>query len=315
MRLVFLFLLLSLLALGCETAPESGGPASALAPGPLIRGGLTAPAVPGVPGGPPAARGGPFTQLRGPVAVAAAGQDIYIADAGLGQIFRAEPFGNRLTPIGPRGVTPGTRLAADLDGSLFVLDPPGRRIQRLARDGRLLQSFTADATVASLRDLALDPTRGRLLAADALNRQLVAFRPLGVSFELLPLRGEPRHQIRSFDAIAVAPDALYAIDARCPCLARLAFDGRVLDTFGHERLAKPERLAADRQGRLFVTDGAERSIKVFRGGALEESIPYARLGLLEASDLAYADGWLYVADAPGAQVAMLRVQPAPKAAK
>lgn len=301
MRPAAFFLLLIFSLLGCESVPESPGPRSVLAPGQVIRGGFTGT--------------GGFTTLRGPVAVAAAGQDLYIADAGLGQIFRAEPFGNRLTPLGVRASGPGMRLAAELDGSLYVLDPVSRRIQRLARDGRSVQTFAAAATVASLRDLALDSARGRLLAADALNRQLVAFRPLGVSFELLPVRGEPRHQLNSLDAIAVAPDALYAIDARCACLARLAFDGRVLATFGHKHLSRPERLAADRDGRLFVSDRGSRTLKVFREGVLEETLPWARFGLTEITDLAYADGWLYVADAPGAQVAMLRVQPPPKGTK
>lgn len=305
MRLFLLLLSVSVLSPGCgttsETSSETAGTRSALMPGQVIRGGFTGT--------------GGFTTLRGPVAVAAAGQDLYIADAGLGQIFRAEPFANRLTPLGVRVSAPGTRLAAELDGSLYLLDPVSRRIQRLARDGRTAQTFAADATVASLRDLALDPTRGRLLAADALNRQLVAFRPLGVSFELLPVRGEPRHELQSLDAIAVAPGALYAIDARCACLARLAFDGRVLSTFGHQRLSRPEHIAADRDGRLFVSDRGERAIKMFREDALEETIPWARFGLTEITDLAYAEGWLYVADAPGAQVVMLRVQPLPKAAK
>ena len=97
---------------------------------------------------------GPFTQLRGPVAVAAMGPDVYVADAGLGLLLRVDQVANRLTPFGPRGVQPGTRLAADVDGSLYVLDPASRRIQRFARDGRLLQSFPTDPTIASLRDLA-----------------------------------------------------------------------------------------------------------------------------------------------------------------
>jgi hypothetical protein len=285
---------------GCESAPREPARYSSLTPGPVIRGGLLGVA-------------GPFTPLRGPVAVAAMGPDVYIANTGLGMLLRADQVANRLTPFGPRGVQPGTRLAAAVDGSLYVLEPAGRRLQRFARDGRLLQTFPVDPTIASLRDLALDPTRGRILGADALNRQLVAFRPLGTSSELLPLHGEPRYQITSFDALAVAPEALYALDARCRCIARLAFDGQVLATFGHERLVKPERIAADRYGRLFVADGGDRSIKAFRGGALEETIPNASLGLLEATDLIHADGWLYVADAPGSQVRMLRVQPPPKA--
>ena len=291
----------SFLALGgCESTPRVPVPYSSLTPGPVIRGGLLGVA-------------GPFTPLRGPVAVAAMGPDVYIADTGLGMLLRADQVANRLTPFGPRGVQPGTRLAAAVDGSLYVLEPAGRRLQRFARDGRLLQTLPVDPTIASLRDLALDPTRGRILGADALNRQLVAFRPLGTSSELLPLHGEPRYQITSFDALAVAPEALYALDARCRCIARLAFDGQVLATFGHERLVKPERIAADRYGRLFVADGGDRTIKAFRDGSLEETIPNASLGLLEATDLIHADGWLYVADAPGSQVRMLRVQPPPKA--
>lgn len=307
MRWIALLGIGALLVSGCESAPREPARYSALTPGPIIRGGMLGDAAARV------GAAGPFTPLRGPVAVAAMGPDVYVADAGLGMLLRVDQAANRLTPIGPRGVQPGVRLAADVDGSLYMLDPAARRLQRFARDGRLMQSFPADPTIASLRDLALDRTRGRILAADALNRQLVAFRPLGTSFELLALHGEPRYQVASFDALAVAPDALYALDARCRCIARLALDGRVLTTFGHERLVKPERIAADRYGRLFVADGGDRSIKVFRGGMLEEAIPYAGLGLLEATDLAYADGWLYVADAPGSQVRMLRVQAPQKA--
>jgi hypothetical protein len=294
--------LLGFALLGCESAPREPAVYSALAPGPVIRGGFLA--DPGRP-----AVTGPFTQLRGPLAVAAMGPDVYVADGGLGMLLRVDPAANRLTSLGRRALAPGTRLAADVDGSLYILDPLARRVQRLARDGRVMQVYATDVTVASLRDLTLDPVRGRLLAADALNRQLVAFRPLGTSSELLPLYGEPRNALTSFDAIAVGPDALYAIDGRCPCLVRLDFDGRVLETFGHERVRRPERIVADRFGRLIVADRGDGAIKVFRGSALEETIPFARLGLLEVTDVAYAEPWLYVADAPGVQVKMLRVVP------
>ena len=130
----FVALLLILCVVGCETASKDQAHYSALTPGPLIRGGLLGDAGRvGV--------AGPFTPLRGPVAVAAMGPDVYVADAGLGLLLRVDQVANRLTPFGPRGVQPGTRLAADVDGSLYVLDPASRRLQRFARDGRLLQSF------------------------------------------------------------------------------------------------------------------------------------------------------------------------------
>ena len=260
----------------------------------------------------PSRPGGAFTPLRGPVAVAAHGPDVYVVDAGLGMLVRVDPVAGSLVQLAARAFPAGTRLAVDADASLYVLDPASRRIQRFARDGRLATTYSTDATVASLRDLALDPARGRVLAVDSLNRQLVALRPLGAAFELLPLRAGPGVTFATLDAIAVAPDTLYAIDASCACLARVAFDGRVLATFAHGRVLRPERIAADRAGRLFVYDRGDASIKVFRGDKLAETIELARFGLTEASDLAYAEGWLYVADAPGAQVRMLRVQPLAK---
>lgn len=301
-----------LLSPGCETASrpasqKATAPRSALTAGPLIRGGTLSAGLD--PAGMPRRPGGAFTPLRAPVAVAAHGPDVYVVDAGLGMLARVDPLAGSLVQLVARPFPPGTRLAVDADASFYVLDPVSRRLQRFARDGRLVTGYSTDFTVASLRDLALDPARGRVLAVDSLNRQLVAFRPLGAAFELLPLRPGPGVTFATLDAIAVAPDALYAIDASCACLARIAFDGRVAATFGHGRVLRPERIAADRAGRLFVYDRGDASLKLFRGDRLAETIELARFGLTEASDLAYAEGWLYVADAPGAQVRMLRVQP------
>lgn len=291
--LVFAF---AVLAAGCGTpiSPPSQPQSATLAPGPVIRGATLGP--------------GPFTQLRTPVAVAAAGPDVYVADAGAGALLRIDPVTLRMVQFTARPFVPGTRLAVDVDGSVYVLDPVARRIQRFGRDGRPLGTYAVDPTVASLRDLVPDPARGRLIGVDYLNRQLVAFRPLPGAFELLPVRGDARQTLQSLDALALAADGLYALDARCGCLARIAFDGTVLATFGQGELRRPERLAADRDGRLYVSDRADRSLKVFRGGQLMESIELARFGILEASDLAFSEGWLYVADAPGGQVRMLRVQ-------
>lgn len=287
-RLLFV-LTIALAAAGCETSSPAPPPRSALEPGPVIRGGRLAQ--------------GPFTPLHNPIAVAASGPDLYVVDAALGLLVRVDPVSMVMVQFASRPFAPRTRLAAAPDGSLYVLDPVGRRILRFTRDGRLATTYAADATVASLVDIALDPARGRLVAVDSLNRQLVAFHPLAPAFELLPV------QSGSLDAIAIGRDAVYAIDGRCACLARITFDGVVRATFGQGLVQRPERLAADLHGRIFVYDRADRALKVFRGERLVETIELARFGLTEATDVAHADGWLYVADGPGAQVRMLRVQP------
>lgn len=277
-----------------------------LSAGPVIRGGLLSAGADAVRAPAPF---GPFTPLRQPIAVAGAGADVYIADAALGMLLRFDPHANQLVRFPGVAARHGIRLAVDRDLSLYVLDPAARRIVRFAKDGTLLTGFPTDATVASLSDFAIDAAHGRLLAVDSLHRHLVAFHPLGRAFQVLALRAEARYGLVSPDAIALAPDALYAVDRRCACLARISYDGRVLSTFGHKRVLQPDRIAADHHGRLFVSDRADRTLKVFVGEQLEETVPLAGFGLMDATDLTFSDGWLYVADGLGAQVRMLRVQP------
>lgn len=275
-----------------------------LAPGPVIRGALLMHAdVAGAARGPV----GPFTPLRQPIAVAARGADLYVVDAGHGTLFRIDPHANQMVAFPGRAFQHGTRVAVDADMTLYMLDPVNRRIQRFARDGRLLSTFATDPTLGNLSDFALDPTRGRILAVDRLHTQLVAFRPLGGAFQILPLVAEPRLKVQSLAAIAVTSEGLYATDPRCGCLVRMSVEGIVVSTFGHQRVAQPERLAADRHGRIYVFDRFDRSLKVFTGETLMEALPLAAFGLSEATDMTIDGGWLYVADGAGAQVRMLRI--------
>jgi hypothetical protein len=277
-----------------------------LAPGQVIRGafistGGNAPGVPRVLG--------PFTPLRHPVAVASAGHEVYVADSGHARVFRIDPFANQLLELLARPIQLGTRLALPADLSLYVLDPLARRIERYAPEGRLLSAFAIDATIGNITDFALDRAHGTVIAVDSLHRRMVAYQPLGRAFQIVPLSAEPRHGLVSLDAIAMGPGALYAIDKRCACLVALAPDGRVLTTFGHKLVSQPDKIAADMQGRVFVYDRAERSLKIFSGQSLEESVPVSRYGLMEVTDLQAAAGWLYIADGPGAQIRLLRIKP------
>lgn len=259
---------------GCAAAP---GPAvqrdAALVPGPVLR------AV--------------EIGVQHPVAVAARGGEVYVLDAVQG-VLRLDPLARRATLVLRGAFGPGARLALDADGSFLLLEPATRRLQRFARDGRPLGVFVIDATVGSLTDVALEPRSGRVVALDSLQRQLVAFRPLGRAFEIVPLREAPA-------AIAFGDDALYAADPRCPCILRLGPDGRALGALARGQVGQPGRLVVDRYGRVIVLD--RPGLKVFAGDRLLQTVAG------EASDLALAEDWLYVADAPGREVRMYRVLP------
>ncbi len=305
-RAPWLIACVALAGCGGAAVPRTEAPSTFLA-AQSIRGGQLSPGVDAA--GAARRPTGPFTSFVHPVAVAAGGADLYIVDSALGMLLRVDPASRVLVQFAGRPFQPGTRIAVDADLSLYVLDAVNRRILRFARNGQLLWSLAADATVGSLSDFVLDPARGRLLAADGLHAQLVAFHPLGRAFEILPLKAEPRMAMAALGAIALGPDAIVAADPRCACLARIAFDGRVLSTFGHERVRQPGRLVVDRFGRVIVSDRADRTLKVFRDERLVERIELASLGINEATDLALAESWLYVADGPGGQVKVLQLRP------
>jgi len=277
---------------GCAGAgaprPESAAP-PALVPGPVLLGAALAP------------------PLRSPLAVAARGGELYVLDAAAG-VVRVDPHASRVTPILRRAFSPGAKLALDADGSFYVLEPASRRLQRFARDGRLLSSYGVDATVGSLTGFALDPERGRIVALDSLHRQLVVFRPVG-TFVNVPLRAEPRHAISAVSAIALGAGAIYAADPRCACLARITPEGQVLGTFGHAAVRQPGQLAVDRYGRVLVFDHGDRRLKLFRGEQLAAQIDLLRLGVTEVSDFTLAEDWLYIVDAPGGQLRLFRLLP------
>jgi hypothetical protein len=276
---------------GCAAAPADGV-RSALAPGPVIRGARLEAT-------------GPYTLLLNPLAVAGSGAEVYVADAGLALLLRVDPYAGVMTPVLRRAFAPGTRIAADADGTLYVLDAVERRVRRYARNGRLLVDYAVDATVGSVTDMVLDSARGRLLVADSLHRQLVVFHPLGRAFEVLPLRASDRDAVLALGALAAGPAALHVADPRCACIARIDRDGRVSGTYGHGELRQPGRLVVDRFDRTIVADAG--SLKVLQAGRVTEEIAFARFGISSVTDLALAEDWLYLADAQRREVRMLRV--------
>lgn len=295
----------------CGCAAESGGgtaPASRIvAPGPVITGGRS---VPGVDAsGTPLRQPGPITLFVNPTAIAAAGPDLYVVDSGLGAIVRVDVATDTLTLLRGRPFQPGTRIAVAGDLSLYVLDAANRRLLRFSRGGQALQTVAADATVGRPVDFALDAAQGRIVLADGLFRQLVVFHPAGRGFEVLPIRPDARHAVLELGAIALGQKGIYVSDPRCRCVALVARDGRVVDTFGHERIGLPGEIAVDRHERVFVADRLERKLKIFQGGALIEDVALAALGIADLAGLAIADDWMYVADGAARQVRMLRLLP------
>lgn len=243
---------------------------------------------------------------------AALDTDLYVADVGTAAVFRLERGLRLMTRIPGVAARPGTRVLAGPDQSLYVLDTQSRRVLRLSRAGQLLASYAAGVDLARPVDLALEEPSGTVLVADGAYVQIVAFHPLGGAARVVTLRGDERHRVSSIAGLAAGAEALYVSDPACGCIARLARDGRVLDTFGHRELSQPGPIAVDRHGRVFVADRFDRTLKMFVAGRLAGRWSAASLGLGALEDVRIAHDRITLAGGTSARVAVLRIrEPAP----
>jgi len=101
---------------------------------------------------------------------------------------------------------PGVLVQAAGDRSMYLLDPPTRRVLRYAPTGRLLQTLVVPSGVVGLPvDLAVDERRGLVVLADATFNQLVVMPLLGGSaYPVIP-RGA---DVRLASIASVAPRLL-----------------------------------------------------------------------------------------------------------
>jgi len=242
-----------------------------------------------------------------PSAVAVRGQDVYVADSGKRKLYRIDTALQVVSEVQGVDVVTWTRLRVAPDHSLFVLDASQTKILRYTRGGRLLQTFRDPLTTARMVDFSVSPSMDRVVVLDALNQQLVALHPSGKAGQPLDVQGVGALAAQS--GVAASGRQLYVIDSGCNCVAVLDEQGRARAQIGKGVLTLPRALAVDSAGRVFVVDAADRTLKIFQGGALVASYQARALRLTEFSDLAIDDNWLYVADGPGARIAVFRIAP------
>ena len=243
-----------------------------------------------------------------PLAVAGRGPITYIADVGTGAVYRYDSRYQLMVALPGIRAQAGVQLELGGDLSLYVLDRPGRRVVHYDVSGRVLASFSDAANLGNPVDVVFDETRGRVLVADALYNQLVAFHPLGRASYVIPLRGAGE-QVLSIAALAIGPAGIFVSDPACGCIAQVSLDGVVLGTFGHLELDQPGALALDRDGRLFVVDSFDGSLEVFQHAELIAAFAAEKLGLFRIDDVWVEQGWIIVADASGGRVNIMRLLP------
>jgi len=211
---------------------------------------------------------------------------LFVADPGRGEVlvFSTQPFAlldtwsdGLVSPVAVAPIVlspPGGTSAGGHDG-LYVLDDDGDgRVLRLDRHGRQVASITGPArpiAIASASD-------GTLYVGDRASRSVLPFDPSGAS------SGDPLAAGATPQALAVAGDRLYVADETSGEIRILArHDGLDLGVVAGF-LGPVSSLAVDRDGRLYVTTGADGSYLVADPAAGRQSLGVLHAGPLDAGE-------------------------------
>lgn len=245
------------------------------------------------------------TQFVFPVAVAvSATRDIYVADAGLGAIFRIDPMLDAMNPIRGVRVTQQTRLAATSDGAVIVANGNAAPVVRIGRSGRVIQTIDAQLGGGSFYDeVVADPSSGRYYGLDKIQRRLEEVMPHGRGGILLPQGLIPEQPA----AMAMDGERIYIAGRGCQCLAAIEmFATRNMEIID-EDVGQVAALAAS-DGWLALIDARDRRLKLWRQGALLVETEFASLGLMDPRGMSIAQQTLYIADGAGRRVLSFRLR-------
>lgn len=290
---------------GCASAPRSIA-ASAGSPGSLtlIQSLQGARLMQNVgPGGIPSLQQGfgPLTLFVYPVAVAASPFALYIADAGVGRLYRYDPMVDAMAVVAGAVVTPQTRLALGPDGSIYVANQGGAPLRRYDREGRLLVELDPHWGASGYADIAVDEGSGMVYGLDYAMGRVEEIHPLGRSATLLAeggMDGPPT-------ALAWDSRRLYVAGVHCGCVVAMTPQSGATALVA-QGLRRPAALAA-RDGWLVVLDSGDGKLGLFHHERLSAEVSMASLRLIDPQGIALSGGMLYVADAAGHRVVIFRM--------
>lgn len=252
-----------------------------------------------------------YVRLVSPAAVAARGPDVYVADAGLRRVLRWDRSRSDWTPLDGVYRTDLSDLSAGADLSLYVSYTDSRQVVRYDREGRQVQVFRNTANLARPIGVAVDERSGELLVADALYNHIVVFNRLGQVVGTIGAHGTG--PFRSLTAMALGPRGLYLTDRLGRQVTVLERPGdKARFQFGDARLIRPGPIAVDADGRVYVSNTAGDTIRIFREGRLEGTVGAAAEGPVQfrqIADLAFDEGLLYVAESLDARISVFRIAP------
>jgi DNA-binding beta-propeller fold protein YncE len=281
--------------------------------------------------------GNELHRLQRPVAVAVRDHDLYIVDADQEMLFLYDTITRRMSVLkdlrglataGPKpfmSVHPGVSVQNEVQGgraidvtdvyvsgdhSYYIADAFGRRVLHFDRDGQLLQTFQDPLNLGRPVAINVDETTGDVYVADGLFDHILVFNSVGDLWRMLGDRGMTEGTFLNITAMTRGVEGVYVT-------ARLGVRGQVLNqdngqfiyAFQKDTLAFPNGIAVDMDGRAYVSDFLDNTIKIFEHGRLVATAggTGASPGRFKGiSDVTLGNGFLYVADSLNGRIQVFR---------
>lgn len=252
-----------------------------------------------------------FKKILYAQAVAARGNDIFVADIAQRSLFLIDRMQRTLTEFAilPGGGPVNLYLATDY--SLYVIDGLHRQITQYARDGRIIKVFSNRFDLVNPVDMAESAESGQLLIADAGRVHVAVFNSVGVMTDILGRGSNIAGSPADIAALAVDHDNIYLLNRLTPEVRVADLAGVMIYAVGQGQLKQPVAIALDPCQRLYVADQFDNAIHIF----LQDQPVATRVnqspgltGFQLITDIWIDNELLYAADGPTGNIKVFHIE-------
>ena len=252
--------------------------------------------------------------LMRPVVVAAHGNEVFIVDAGNDLLYLYERAFDRLSVLKDlKGVVSGdvTDIFVAEDLSYYLADADAGRVLHFDRHGELIRVFKDSINIGRPVSVSEDADTGTVYIADGFNDDVLVYNAAGQLQGAIGTRGQEPGQFMGITAMARGDDAIYVATRFGKHRVQvMSTDGDYRQAFNPDSVTFPTAIVVDDEGRAFVSDFMDNTIRVYVDGRVVEtlggtgSVPghFKRI-----TDMWLDNGLLYVADSLNGRVQVIRV--------
>lgn len=204
-----------------------------------------------------------ITKLLYVAAVAARGNDIFVADTSQRTIFHIDRAQRSLSKFASLSGGIATDLYIASDFSVYVIDQLQRQVIQYSRDGRIIQIFENNMELANPVAVVESDELNRILVADGVAGHIVSFNKLGGTSRIIGQNINIPNPVSNIKDMVSSNGLIYLLDQVSRQVSIIDTEGRHLYNIDSQHLKQPVAIAVDSCQRLFVADQFDNSIHVF----------------------------------------------------